>query len=92
VQLEHATCPLKNIALSRAELTADDRYAPLLRTLPETDDDTATAIAADVLPAAAKTTLVLESRADIIAAEKGLREIDVYNKRGVAGAEGLDGE
>jgi hypothetical protein len=72
--------------------TSDERYAPFLRTLPETDDDAATALAGDTLSPAAKTALVLESRADIVEAEKGLREIDVYNKRGVAGADGLDGE
>jgi hypothetical protein len=66
--------------------SADERYAPLLRTLPDEE------AAEDTLDWDTKRALVLESRADLVAAERGLREIDVYNKRGVAGAENLEGE
>ena len=34
--------------------------------------------------------MVLEARADIVEAERGLREIDVLNRRGVAGAGELE--
>lgn len=64
-----------------------------MRSFPETEEEAAqtSAIAADLLPLPAKTALVLEARADIVAAEKGLRDIDVYNRRGVAGADNLQG-
>lgn len=82
--------------------TADDRYAPLLAlpTDPSSEKDkdgnvkepTAEVVhARDLLPEAQQAAMVLEARADIIDAERGLREIDVLAKRGVAGAEGLEG-
>lgn len=47
---------------------------------------------ADVLPPQVKAAMVLETRSDLLDAERGLREIEVLEKRGVAGAGTLEGE
>lgn len=76
------------------KLTADDTYAPLLRVgLDDPPSNTEEQVThADVLPPQAKAAMVLEARGDLLDAERGLREIEVLEKRGVAGAETLEGE
>lgn len=47
---------------------------------------------ADLLPLESKAQLVVSAAPDLIEAEKGLREIDILDKRGVAGAGDLERE
>ncbi|WOO81539.1 uncharacterized protein LOC62_03G005060 [Vanrija pseudolonga] len=77
-----------------------DAYAPLLRlSLPdETEeeeegaegDNNAAVQPRDLLPVGAKAAMVLEAKADIVDAERGLREIGLLDGRGVAGAGELE--
>lgn len=72
----------------------DDTYAPLLRVGLDNSPSTGDADAvqpADVLPPQAKAAMVLEARGDLLDAERGLREIEMLEKRGVAGAGTLEG-
>ncbi|KAL1410818.1 hypothetical protein Q8F55_001761 [Vanrija albida] len=70
-------------------------YAPLLSlSLPddaEGDEEADAPVQVrDLLPVGAKAAMVLEARADIVDAERGLREISLLDQRGVAGANGLE--
>lgn len=47
---------------------------------------------ADLLPLESKAQLVVSAAPDLVEAEKGLREIDILDKRGVAGAGDLERE
>ena len=67
-------------------LTPDEGYKPLLSlhtddTPPETYDP----------PDETKLTILLESRGDIISAERDLREVDILKERGVEGSGDLEG-
>lgn len=80
-------------------LTVDNAYAPLLRLSLQDDTEEeeegegseAAVQPRDLLPVGAKAAMVLEAKADIVDAERGLREIGLLDGRDVAGAGGLEG-
>lgn len=72
-----------------AQLTADEGYKPFL-SLPGEEDPTE--LEASGMPDQAKVALLVESRGEIVHAERDLREIELLRERGVEGSGALERE